>query len=35
MIAIKPFLESHAPSFEFHKKLWAWFLEKLQAGRSR
>lgn len=35
VIAIKPFLESHAPSFEFHKKLWAWFLEKLQAGHNR
>jgi putative glutamine amidotransferase len=35
LIGIKPYLESHAPSFEFHKKLWAWFLEKLQAGHSR
>ncbi len=35
LVAIKTYLENHPPSFEFHKKLWSWFLEKLQAGHSR
>jgi putative glutamine amidotransferase len=32
LIAIKTYLENHPPSFEFHKKLWAWFTQKLEAS---
>ena len=24
------YLEAHPPSFEFHKKLWAWFFASLR-----
>jgi putative glutamine amidotransferase len=27
------FLEAHPPSFDFHRKLWAWFAEGLKARR--
>ena len=30
LIGIKPYLEAHVPSMEFHKKLWRWFFEKLR-----
>lgn len=34
-IAIKPYLENHPPSFEFHKKIWAWFMAKLEQNHGR
>ncbi len=35
LIAIKPYLENHPPSFEFHKKIWAWFQGKLEQNHGR
>lgn len=35
LIAIKTFLEGHPPSFNFHKKIWAWFREKLEQNHGR
>ena len=30
LFTVNGFLKSHAPSFEFHKKLWAWFFDKVK-----
>lgn len=32
MFGCRTYLESHPPSFEFHKKLWAWFFDRLKKG---
>ncbi len=29
LIGIRTYLEAHPPSIEFHKKLWAWFFDKV------
>jgi len=29
LIGINSFLEAHAPSLEFHKKLWRWFFDRI------
>jgi putative glutamine amidotransferase len=34
LTAVKTYLENHSPSFEFHKKLWAWFTQKLVASHQ-
>ena len=30
LFAVNGFLRSHVPSFEFHKKLWGWFFDKVK-----
>jgi putative glutamine amidotransferase len=32
LFAVNGFLKAHAPSFDFHKKLWAWFFDKVKKG---
>jgi len=30
LFAVNAYLKTHAPSFEFHQKLWAWFVNKVK-----
>lgn len=35
LVSLITFLQSHSPSFKFHKKIWAWFSEKLEDSHKK